>query len=157
MGITWRWRAQPLTQTFWYQAYASTNPDGQFDTSQGSGLYEILMQLFSAIQMAGPDLKPDTVQRGLDGYSRTSGDSSEPNAGYTVGLPVFIQDFSFVRWDASRQPPGGGQAQLESNNPGGCYVHISDKRHGRWPHEDQSQFPGICGADWESSAGSASS
>ncbi|MHB8718625.1 MAG: type 1 periplasmic-binding domain-containing protein [Candidatus Dormibacteria bacterium] len=145
IGITWRWRAPQPAETYWQRAYSSVNPDGQFDVSFGPTLYELLMRLYSGIQMAGPDLTPQTFEAGLESYRRTpSVGNFSPTAGYSPGTYGFVQDMTLIRWDPTGTPPGSQST--------GCYLELDGGSRyglGEWPAGDHSTDSGSCGADWE--------
>jgi hypothetical protein len=154
-GISWRWRAYPLGQSYWYQAYSSVSSDGLFDKADGIQIYELLMQLFSAIQMAGANLNPNSVHTGLTSYERFDSDTNHsPTAYYTAGDYTYVKDFELLRWDITQAPPGGADAPPGGSN-GGCWIEIGGgQRHAadQWPPGDHGSDPGGCGAEWGSSA-----
>jgi hypothetical protein len=142
VATTWLWRTAPLPQTYWYQAYAQTNSDGQFDSLFGFSIYEHLMQVFTAVQRAGPLLTPKAVQVGLEDLTRPSPDTFSPPAAYAPGSHAFVTQQLLERWSSTDIAPGQSQT--------GCYVLIGNgTMHppAGWPGGDHWNDPGVCGAD----------
>ncbi|MCA1648644.1 MAG: hypothetical protein LC797_25330 [Chloroflexi bacterium] len=152
MGITWRWRARPMPQAYWGSAYSSINPDGQFDRWFGPQVYEQLMQLFSGIQMAGPNLTPQSFQAGLQSYRRSATDANHsPTGFYAPGSYSFLQDAQMERWSATSFAPGGSDP-TPGGTANGCFLDLNEGARvadGAWPRRDQSSDPGTCSADWD--------
>jgi hypothetical protein len=139
-GITWRWRQPPLPQSWWWQAYQEVDPNNSPDTFTGYTIYEELMQVFGAIQMAGPDLTPQNVARGMQRWH--SDDVSQgynPRGGFQGGSATFIQDLMEERWDTTGIPPGGVQQDNnDAGNATGCYrmVELARRHYDDWPEAD---------------------
>ncbi|MHB8509815.1 MAG: hypothetical protein ACYDGR_14405 [Candidatus Dormibacteria bacterium] len=155
-GLTWKWREPVMPQAYWWQAYTQVDPTGTPDRSVGQVVYQELMQLFGAVQLAGPRLTSASVESGMQSWHRPSTDPSTPSASYDAGSYSFVKDFGWVRWDATGSPPGG----VEGNGGagGGCYRWVDggarfDSTAHDWPISDdaaaRSDWP--CGADQYSS------
>jgi hypothetical protein len=148
LALDWRWKIPATPDTYWAQAYTAVNSDGQFDKYTGPPLYETLMQLFGAIQMAGPHLTPTSIQQGMLKWQRAEIGLTSPLAGTALGAPWFVQDEVLLRWNSTEVTPGGGDS---ASGATGCYDVIGPRSAlGAWPQGDQSTDPGSCGADWSS-------
>jgi hypothetical protein len=108
--------------------------------------YETLMQLFGAVQLAGPNLSAHTVAYGATGanpsyvgmygwqraftYASGLGDSpapfappASPAAGYAPGDQSFLKGMEEERWDPSGVPAGGA---YPNEVTGGCFRLIDN-------------------------------
>ncbi|MHB8508007.1 MAG: hypothetical protein ACYDGR_05070 [Candidatus Dormibacteria bacterium] len=161
-GITFHWRARPPAQTYWWAAYTEIDRADTPDLNAAYTAYEQYLQLFSAIQLAGPRLTPSQVETGMRTWSRHAADSFSPSATYAPGTYDFVDDFAWMRWDQAGIPPGGSQANgVGTTNPTGCYRMVDDgHRFGTssepWPTTDdaaaRADWP--CTADEDSDANS---
>ncbi|MHB8510256.1 MAG: hypothetical protein ACYDGR_16695 [Candidatus Dormibacteria bacterium] len=158
-GITWQWREPPMPLTYWWQAYQQIDPTGSPDRAFGQTIYEELMQLFGAIQLAGAHLTAQSVEAGMDTWHRQSSDPFSPTASYTPGSYSFVKDWMWERWDSSATPPGGAQEPGLGGSQDGCYRLVDDGARfdlstRSWPSTNdagaRNDWP--CGADEFSSA-----
>ncbi|MHB8507993.1 MAG: hypothetical protein ACYDGR_04995 [Candidatus Dormibacteria bacterium] len=153
-GISFHWRARPLAETYWWQAYQSVDSTNTPDAWQGFSAYESMLQLFSAIQLAGPHLTPANLEQGMRTWIRTSPDPFSPTASYAPGTYDFVDDFAWFRWDPSGTPPGGSQTEIAPGaSPGGCYRMVDDGRRfdttdHPWPTTDDA----AARSDWPCTA-----
>ncbi|MHB8509814.1 MAG: hypothetical protein ACYDGR_14400, partial [Candidatus Dormibacteria bacterium] len=103
LNNTWRWR--PFDQTYWYQSVAEVNSSYVPDTWNGSSIYYSLMMVFSAIQMAGPKLSPQAIEKGLSNFTAATDLPYSPRAGFAPGDYTFLKDWMPTWWDPSGTPP----------------------------------------------------
>jgi hypothetical protein len=140
-----------IPEAYWGQAYSAANPDGGFDRFIGPLIYEELMQVFTAVQMAGPNLTPGSVERGFASFRRNAADDgSSPTAYYTPADHTFVKDLMLVRWDVAGTPPGGSDPSV-GGGAAGCYRELDGgARHleDGWPSGDHGGDQGGCGVDW---------
>jgi hypothetical protein len=132
-GITPRWRWRPNPGPYWYQAALSVDPAASPDTWFGSSIYYGLLEAFTAIQLAGPDLTPQNVQNGLEAFTADYAPPFSPHASYAAGDHSFVDDFMIARWDPTGTPPGGATGS-------GCLrLALGGQRFaagGQWPGYD---------------------
>ena len=165
VGIREMWQLPGYTATWWFKAYAATDPTTVVGARTGFNTYEKLMQLFSAIQLAGPELTPAHVAAGdprrgatfvgLYGWQRRFGPDGAgavtPAAGYSPAHHAFLRGMNEVRWSQNGVPPGGEYIHVGVNDVG-CYLVIdalqrfadqvdSEHRVDRWPGYDDSDQP----------------
>ncbi|MHB8509816.1 MAG: hypothetical protein ACYDGR_14410 [Candidatus Dormibacteria bacterium] len=142
-GPTWRWVAPRAISSYWFQAYREVDPSHDPDPWRGMAIYNGLLQLFSAIQQAGPHLTAADVQRGLDGRRVAGADQFSPSGGYSAGDHALINDFMLERWSPTGTPPGG-----RANS--GCYLLMgagARYQGGGWPTGDAAAGGGGCDGD----------
>jgi hypothetical protein len=97
-------------------AWKAAKPDGTpppFNLGQQGGLYQDLIQSFTAIQAAGPNLAPKTVQSARANLPPADGDmglwsaQAAPNNIYDL-----LADYALSRWDVTNADPADGKAGL---------------------------------------------
>ena len=143
IGPTWRWRAPQIIASHWYQAYREVDPSHAPDVWQGAAIYSSLMQLFTAVQMAGPSLSAQRVQQALFSRQVKSSDPFTPSGRYAPGRHAFISDFMIQRWSSSASPPGGPSGT-------GCYqLILNGQRYlvDGWDQGDSARASGPCDGD----------
>lgn len=128
----------------WAMKEADPGFNGQVDGARNFYLYWPLLLLSSGIQMAGPDLNPETFQHGLFR-------AQFPNPG--CGGPPYFQacvgfgsaDHSFFD-DAAVKWWNGAQRSRTNNLQGTfCYSQRGTRyRSGTWPTEEIPLFEGAC-------------
>jgi hypothetical protein len=100
----------------------------------GCTLYNQMQQLFTAIQVAGPRLSPDTVTAGFRAIPGVpSGNPRRPACFYPQGDNTCIKDATTAWWDPSGQPPNPG------SHPPGCWRLAEGGRRylaGGWAQSD---------------------
>ena len=96
----------PYTQTLGYAAYRTVDPNSQpaFFVNQ---IYEQLDQLAIGIQMAGPDLTPNTFQQGMFNYSPRLGPFGM--WGWSSSQYTVPNDVREVCWDPNATSPWNGK------------------------------------------------
>ncbi|MEY2475600.1 MAG: hypothetical protein QOG87_915 [Actinomycetota bacterium] len=112
-GVSLRWRTPGIRETFWYQAYQSEQPNTLAEARWGFSWYYLLLNLFTAVQAAGPKLTPDAIARGmftfktdqLDNPYVPSGEYGEP-ADY-----AFVSSYMEFFWDPRGTPPDGNPSE----------------------------------------------
>jgi hypothetical protein len=134
----------PLLDTpyIWAIHYESpTSPKPPYNNTQSywdDWMYHDLLVIASGIQMAGPDLTPDTFAAALQRTQFPNPGCDGPPyyqacVGFQGGSHTMQQSFAQVWWDPRQPNPG-----LASNNPGAyCYADVG-RRHGlgAWPAAD---------------------
>lgn len=104
-------------------------------------LYQSLLVLASGIQMAGPNLTPETFARGLQ--SQAFPNPEHPLRAGNVGFArnhSMTNDVAEIWWnETARDPYGDG-------GPGAhCYIDGGARRTaGRWPSGDDAYFAPPC-------------
>ena len=147
-GITELWQLPGFTAAYWERAYSSVSPTTVMDPFSGMGTYETLMQVLSALQLAGPSPSPtraasgdpgrDSSYVGLYGWQRrftydaSLGNSSaplsppaSPAAGYSPGDYTFVRGMIEQRWDPTGVPAGG---PYPSELMAGCFRIINNSQ-----------------------------
>ena len=137
-GIVDRWRWRPNPQPYWYQAAQQTAPGITPDTTAGTTIYLGLMMAFSAIQRAGVNLTPQTVQSGLEGMAAADALPWSPLASFGPSDHSYQDDFMIARWDASGTAPGASEPGCERlPDQGARYLP-----QGPWPANDRAATSG---------------
>jgi hypothetical protein len=137
------WRQPALREQFHFQAYLREEPGTQPNVFWNSTIYYLFLNLFQAIQAAGPELNPDTVQQGM--YTFNWLDRSNPfvpTGGYGPYGPKAVANYNFIDtamawwWDPAGTPPGG------KRNEGCQRVPLQGQRFyaGEWPTNDRYLF-----------------
>ena len=114
-----------------WRAYRAIRPDDEPTLTRDLDYYPMLM-LFLGLQMAGPNLTPETFQRGMDAYG--------PHAG-SMGTWSFGPD-DHTSSDGAREIYYDPKGVSPFNNRPGRYVSpAGDRRYaaGAWPSKD----PGV--------------
>jgi len=114
MGTTYFWYSPAFREQFHYQAYLSQEPGTEASTFWSYRYYHLYLNLFEAIQAAGPKLTPETVEQGMFTFNfLIHGDPRVPMGGYGPYGPNAISNYTFVDtgmawwWDPNGTPPGG--------------------------------------------------
>ena len=146
IGITYTDHLQPIQDSFWYTAVRTGNPNLPPPTNAGAmAFYQDMLLLASGIQMAGPNLTPQTF---ADALHRTvfpnPGAGAAPWFQARVGFP---NGGHAMRLDAAMYwYDRGGQGRFDPTIPGRiCYVY-GGRRYAtdRWPRGDQPFRQGAC-------------
>lgn len=127
-GIAYNAESEPQGRSFPYAAYKQMRPDDE----PAFGVEEIYYQMYMlaiGIQMAGPNLTPQTFEAGMFAYPGGSG----PRGlwGFGEGDYTPTDDFREIWWDADRI---SGQ-----NNKPGAWVQLNGGR--RWTPENPPSGP----------------
>ena len=101
----------------------------------GCTLYNQMQQLFTAIQVAGPRLTPDTVTAGFRAIPGVpSGNPRRPACFYPHGDNTCIKDATAIWWNSTRTPPNHA-----AGTPPGCWRLAEEGRRylaGGWTNAD---------------------
>lgn len=116
-------RQEELEKAPGFRAYREGNPNStRGEASWGNGLYRDFFMLFTAIQVAGPELSPWTIDSGFHAIPRSR--STSPFVGSVYFDP---DDYSAIKdakegwWDPTGVPPG-------QSSPEGCYRLVREGR-----------------------------
>ncbi len=146
-GISFMNKELPLSQTPWYWGCKEVDPSGCNDgvtTAEATQVfYSNLLMLASGIQMAGPNLNPDTFKKGLVTTQFPDPASGAPpyfQAGVSFAPDhAFNQDATLFWFDPK-------QTSVENPYPGSfCYAN-GGRRYslGNWPATDSMLYQGTC-------------
>lgn len=136
----------PATKRFAYQVLSAmhrsiTRTQGSFSIDRS---YREIALLAAGIQAAGPNLTPQTFERGLQSLSFPNpGAGSAPyfqaRVGFGPGRYALHQDFGLFWWDTSA--PGNTTGYTVSSVGGWCYVQNGRRwSASTWPLEDPGLF-----------------
>jgi hypothetical protein len=136
-AMTFHIRINRLEDAPGYRAYKEGNPNG--DDSAGvfaRDLYRDHFMLFQAIQVAGPRLTPESVDKGFHAIpERPSGDPFSPAFFFDDGDFTSVKDAMEAWWDPSGRSRGGG---TPSRRPG-CWRVVREGQRflaGQWIGKD---------------------
>lgn len=123
----------PWTETTCFRALREADPDLPFsDTSVPCRFYEDVRQLFTGIQVAGPKITPQTVDKGFHAIPAHPSSTPEiPACFYLPGDYTCVKDNALWQWDRN--------AISEYSSAPGCYRMVNRaERHlvGDWPRRD---------------------
>jgi hypothetical protein len=148
VGITFDYRRDAEHTQWWYRAYREACPacsePSASDGSYAPEIYDTLQLLFTGIQLGGPRLTAQTIDRGLHAIPPTASPSPYRPAAYLVpGNWSYLKDAVGVWWDPRGQTPDAGAP--------GCYRLVAAGqryRVGAWPSGDASvKAAGPCQGD----------
>jgi hypothetical protein len=93
---------------------------------------------FAGVQMAGPNLTPDTFRLGLYSIPSFGGTPSVPKIGFSPDSPTAVDDFTEVWWD----PNGTGKDETDKQGKGRLMKTDGGKRYdrGEWTRQDSNVF-----------------
>ncbi|HEX9888407.1 MAG TPA: hypothetical protein VGA69_02935 [Nitriliruptorales bacterium] len=122
-----------LDEEVCFQAQREADPSTpRSDARFGCGYYDELRQLFTGIQVAGPRLTPENMDRGFHAIPAIqAGDPRIPACFYRPGDYSCVKDAQALWWDPTGQAPGRGEA--------GCWRIVENGRRylpGDWPPGD---------------------
>jgi hypothetical protein len=103
---------QPFQDTDCYRAYKSIDPTTAPDQNFCRLHWIDLEHIANGIQEAGPDLTPESFEKGLYAMSSILRRGSRPYAiggGYGPGDHSFVDDFVEMWWDGTATDPDGGE------------------------------------------------
>ena len=139
-GVSYLWRLPAFTQTYAYQAYLRQEPGTQPNLRFNFEIYHVMLNLFEAIQAAGPNLTPDNVERGMFTFHYLNKSNPWiPTGSYGSRGPspyTFIDTGMGWWWDPAGTPPGGKPGE-------GCVRVMYEGRRfseGEWPEGDEDMF-----------------
>lgn len=101
---------RPNNQTECWQAYRSIDPNNDPDGTVCTVFFFELEQMFSAIQLAGPNLNAKTLHDGFFQYGREFHPQQwASQGGYGPGDESFIDKMGEIWWSATTPDPAQGQ------------------------------------------------
>jgi hypothetical protein len=116
-GTTPMWLQREPSAQYHAKAYASIEPGVAPNARWNFEIYQAFQNLFTAIQSAGPQLTPETVERGMFTFNYMNrADPYVPVGGYGQYGKNAISDYSFVDtgmswwWDPLGTEPGATSA-----------------------------------------------
>ena len=106
-GVTFNGPTVPKQNTFGYAAYKQVNPSTE-PANAVDLIYAQMYEMAIGIQMAGPDLTPQTFENGMRAYPGSQ--AGAPNALYgtwqfPAGHYTPQMDWSFIYWDPNKVSP----------------------------------------------------
>lgn len=144
-GVSHHWRQPAFRQQQAYRAYVSQQPNTEPNAFLNFDIYHLFLNLFQAIQAAGPELTPESVERGMFTFNYPSrANPMVPTGGYGPYNKAAISPYTFVDtamgwwWDPTGTPPGGRSGE-------GCLRLMDQGRRyypGAWPLGDADLFVG---------------
>ena len=114
-GIAYNAESEPLGRSYPYAAYKSVRPNDE----PAFGVEEIYYQMYLlaiGIQMAGPNLTPETFEAGMFAYP--GGNGPRGLWGFGPGDYTPTDDFREIWWDPDRISP--------QNNQAGAWVQLGN-------------------------------
>ncbi|HZN14035.1 MAG TPA: ABC transporter substrate-binding protein [Acidimicrobiales bacterium] len=131
-GIAYNAESEPQGRSFPHAAYKTMRPNDE----PAFGVEEVYYQFYMlaiGIQMAGPNLTPESFEQGMFAYPGGSG----PRGGWGFGPGDYtpMDDFREIWWDPNRISP--------QNNKPGAWVQLNNGaryRKGTVPHEGAPFF-----------------
>ena len=146
-GLSFKPREIPIQEEPYYQAMREVDPANapkgpdSVDVEVDQEVYRDMLVLFSGIQMAGPDLTPQTFAQGLAAAAFPNPDTSTRAghvgfAGFTYSMTIDGTEFYFGNGQPSPYPDTTGAI---------CYVN-DGKRYsaGSWPRGGDPFFQAPC-------------
>ncbi|HEX9888416.1 MAG TPA: hypothetical protein VGA69_02980 [Nitriliruptorales bacterium] len=127
------------------RAYLEVEPDAPMADITGTAcqFFHHLRQVFIGIQVAGPRLTPEAMDRGFHAIPAIpSGDPEVPACFYEPGDFTCVKDAQAQWWDPQGQAPG--------RRGNGCWRMIEQGQRylaGTWPEGDVEQQRGDAGTD----------
>jgi hypothetical protein len=131
-GIAYNAESEPIGRSFPHAAYKTQRPSDE----PAFGVEEIYYQLYMlaiGIQMAGPNLTPESFESGMFAYP--GGTGPRGSWGFAPGDYTPMDDFREIWWDPNRISP--------QNNKSGAWVQLNNGaryRKGTVPHEPAPFF-----------------
>lgn len=142
-GVTYFWRNPAFREQHHYQAYLQEEPGTTPNVRFNFSIYHLFLNLFQAIQAAGPDLTPRTVEQGMFTFNWTDFSNPwVPVGGYGPYSGKARSSYTFIDtamgwwFDPDGTPPGGQQGE-------GCMRVIREGVRayaGEWPRGDADLF-----------------
>ncbi|HEX9890044.1 MAG TPA: hypothetical protein VGA69_11235 [Nitriliruptorales bacterium] len=115
-----------------FEEAAPGHPDAAFTCGLHSGWYHDLRQLFTGIQVAGPQLTPESIDEGFHAIPAVpSSDPRVPACFYDPGDYTCVKDGVAMWWDANSTAPG-------ASSPGCWRMPEGGQRYfgEAWPRTD---------------------
>ena len=152
-GLSWFNKNNPAEQTFWYPAIHEVDPSITLGPGVSNGSdylwlaweYRDLLTLASGIQMAGPNLTPQSMQSALSHTHFPNPGAGAPpyyqaSIGFGPGNHAAYQDVSLVWWNPT------GQSLTNAPAAGTfCYADLGTRYSiGNFPPDDRLFQTGAC-------------
>ncbi len=130
-GLAFNAESEPLGASFPYRAYKSVRPGDEPAFGVEEIYYQMLI-LAIGIQMAGPDLTPETYQAGMFSYPGGQG----PRGHWSFGPGDFTptDDFREIWWDPNKISPQNNKPGAWVQLGGGARYFPTDVPAGRAPY-----------------------
>ena len=131
-GISYLGSYQPLRASYGYNAYKAVQPNNEPAQIVDIIYYQLYM-LALGIQLAGPQLTPQTFERGMFSYPGGTGPAG--HWGFGPGEYTPTQDAREIYWDRNKVST--------QNNKAGAYIETEPGkryRSGQWPAGDPHVF-----------------
>ena len=106
-GVTFNGPTVPKQNTFGYAAYKQVNPSTE-PANAVDLIYAQMYEMAIGIQMAGPDLTPQTFENGMRAYPGSQAGASNALYGtwdFPAGHFTPQTDWSFIYWDPNKTSP----------------------------------------------------
>jgi Periplasmic binding protein len=106
-GVTFAGPTMPKQDTFGYAAYESVSPGTQ-PANAVDLIYAQMYEMAIGIQMAGPDLTPQTFENGMRAYPGSQAGASNAFYGtwdFPTGHYTPQTDWAFIYWDPTKVSP----------------------------------------------------
>jgi Periplasmic binding protein len=106
-GVTFAGPTMPKQDTFGYAAYESVSPGTQ-PANAVDLIYAQMYEMAIGIQMAGPDLTPQTFENGMRAYPGSQAGASNAFYGtwdFPAGHYTPQTDWAFIYWDPTKISP----------------------------------------------------
>ena len=142
-GTTYFWRTPAFREQYHYQAYLQEEPGTEPNAFWVYRVYHLFLNLYQAIQAAGPDLTPRSVEQGMFTFNFTDYENPwVPSGGYGPYNRNAVSNYTFVDtgmgwwWDPTGTPPGGQRNE-------GCVRVIAQGLRsypGDWPKGDDDMY-----------------
>jgi hypothetical protein len=158
-GTSHYWRGKSFEEQYPFTSYVSMEPGTRPDMRWNFQIYHLLLNVFEAIQAAGPRLTPESVEQGMYTFQYLHPENPYvPSGGYgnygryATGDQTFIDTAMGWSWDPTGTPPG---AQAGS----GCIRPMYKGRRffaETWPPGDEDIFtnpPQPCTQDLQTVTG----
>ncbi|HLF41173.1 MAG TPA: ABC transporter substrate-binding protein, partial [Acidimicrobiia bacterium] len=127
-GVSFLGPMQPLRASYGYNAFKAVRPNEEPSAFVDILYYQMYM-LALGVQMAGPNLTPETFERGM--YAYPGGSGPVGTWGFTPGRYTPTLDAREIYWDRNRTSvQNGEQGAYVDTDPGKRF------RPGQWPTSD---------------------
>ena len=149
------WNKMPaLEQEMWHRAYLAAGGDPA--VVNGGGLpggrpfYQELLLLASGIQMAGPDLTPETFAEGLQSTKFPNPGAGAPpyyqaKVGFGPDDVTMVEDYNGFWLDIRLAGPEVSRQKNLNTSRGFCYVDLGSRwTFDTWPTTDRFYESGVC-------------
>ena len=131
-GVSFLGTLQPLRASYGYNAFKAVRPNEE-PSALVDILYYQMYLLAIGVQMAGPDLTPESFERGM--YAYPGGSGPVGTWGFTPGRYTPTLDAREIYWDRNRTSQQNGEkGAYAETEPGRRY------RPGQWPSGDPAVF-----------------